>query len=77
MPKPSTDKIDAGLALALDEALELVRIGDADIEIAVGREDHAVDAGLVEALLGQLIGLADAFGARGRAAGDQPVERAQ
>jgi len=41
--------------LALDEALELIAAGDADVEVAVGRQDHAVDAVGVEALLGQRI----------------------
>ncbi len=62
-------------ALALDKALQLVRVGDPDIEVAVGREDHAVDALLVEILLGQLIGLPDPFRAGGRAACGKVLER--
>ena len=41
----------------------------ADIEVAVGRQDHAVDGLLGEIRLGQRIGLADALGAGGAAAG--------
>ena len=36
------------------------RIGDADVEVAVGREDDAVDGVLVEAGFGQAIGVCDA-----------------
>ena len=40
--------------------LEIVVIGLADIEVAVGREHDAVDAALDEGLLGKPVGLADA-----------------
>ena len=52
-------------------------IGDADIEVAVGGDDDAVDGVAVEVLLGQRIGEAQAFAARGRAAGAQIVERGE
>ena len=35
-------QVDAGLALSRDEALQLALIADADVEVAVGGEDHAV-----------------------------------
>ena len=61
-------------ALALDIALQLVRVGDADIEIAVGGEDDAVDAIGIEILLGERVGLADALAARRAAAGAELID---
>ena len=48
-------------------------IGDADIEVAVGGQQDAVDAFLAEAALGQLVGELDARGAGGGSAGAQRV----
>ncbi len=53
----------------------MLRIADPDIEIAVGRQDHPVDAGLVDVFAGKLISLTDALAARRAAAGRQVVER--
>ena len=62
---------------SLTKSIEVGRVGDADVEVAVGREDHAVDAALDLVLLGELIGELDALGAGGRAAGPEVVERAR
>src|SRR5690606_13344504 len=45
-------KVDAGVALTLDEVLEFLRIVDANVEVAIGGDDDAVDAALAEVLLG-------------------------
>ena len=58
---------DSLAALALDEALQLVPVGDADVEVAVGRQDHPIDPVGIEILLGQRIGLANALAAGGAA----------
>ena len=50
-------QVNAGLPLGLDEALQLLGIGDADVEIAIGRQDDAVDGALVEIHLGQVVGV--------------------
>ena len=47
----------------------------ADIEVAVGRQDHPVDRVLVEIRLGEPIGLADALGAGGAAGGAEALQR--
>ena len=57
--------------------LQIVVVGDADIEVAVGGQHHAVDAVLDEGLLGKLVGLADARLAGGRAARRQIVDGRQ
>ena len=46
MPKPRTRQEHAALALRFDQAHELAFAGDADVEVAVGGEDDAVDAAL-------------------------------
>ena len=61
-------------ALPLDEALELVAIGDADVPVAVGRQDDAVDGRLVEARFRHPIGVLDARRARRRAACAEAVD---
>ena len=60
---------DPALALALDEARQFGLAGDADVEVAVGGEDDAVDAVLDEVLAGEIVGQLDTGGAVGRAAG--------
>ena len=52
MPKPSTVRNTPLLRLLLDQPLSSPLAGDADVEVAVGGEDHAVDAALDEVLLG-------------------------
>jgi hypothetical protein len=42
MPKPSTEK--HARAPSLDQPSQLALVGDPDVEVAVGAEDHAVDA---------------------------------
>ncbi len=69
-------EIDAGLALPGDEVLELRRIGDTDIEVAVGHQHDPVDSILVEVLLGQIVGQRQPGAARGRAAGMKRLDRA-
>ena len=50
MPKPSTLRKTPLLALASIRRIELVLVGDADVEVAVGGEDDAVGAPLDEVL---------------------------
>ena len=61
---------DAGLALLLDQALQILVVGLADIEVAVGRQHDAVDAVLDEGLLGKPVGLA---GCRPRRRSSRPA----
>ncbi len=56
-------QIDAFLALSCDEALQLVLVGDADVEVAIGGQEDAIDAAFAEALLGERVRKLDAFGA--------------
>ena len=69
----------AALPLALDQPHQVVLIDHADVEVAVGGEDHAIDAALEELLARGLIREANARAAVGRAArlqlGDRPVDR--
>ena len=53
------------------------RVGDADIEIAVGRENDPVDRLFVEVPLGQGVSLANASRARGRTTRSQSVQGGQ
>ena len=50
VPTPSTDRKTPRLALLLDQPHERVLAGDADVEVAVGGQDHAVDAAVDEVL---------------------------
>jgi hypothetical protein len=65
----------AALALVLDALDELLVAGQADVEVAVGREDDAVDAVLHEVLAGLRVGEGDAGAAVGRAAGLEALQR--
>ena len=69
VPTPSTDRNTPVVALLFDQPRELVQARDADVEVAVGREDDAVDAALDEVLVRDLVGELDAGGAVGRSAG--------
>ena len=53
------------------------RVGDADVEVAVGAEDDAVDAALAEVLAGDLVREPDPRAAGGRAGRAQFVQDAQ
>ncbi len=53
----------AGLALLFHHALELPEVGHAHVEVAVGGQQHAVDAAGDKALLRGLVGQRDATGA--------------
>ena len=74
MPKPSIVRKTPLSGLLLDEADQIALVRDADVEVAVGGQDHAVDAALDEVRLGRLVGELDARAAVGRAAGAQPIE---
>ena len=63
-------------ALLFDQPHELVLAGGADVEVAVGREDHAIDAAADEVLARDLVGEADALAAVGRSAGFELRDRA-
>ncbi len=75
-PEAIDRQIDSGLALFGDEILQLFRIGNPHIEIAIGHQDDAVDGVFPEILLLQRIGQRQAFTARGRAAGIQRLQGA-
>ena len=62
---------DVALRLGLDQLDELLCVGDADVEIAVGGQDDAVGSVLDEVLGGDVVGELDAGTAVGRAAGLQ------
>ena len=68
---------DAGLALVGDHRFQRLLIVRADVEIAVGGEDHAVDAVAQEAGFRLRIGQLQALAAIGRAAGFEPVQRGE
>ena len=77
MPKPSTLRKNAGVALALNQFLQVVQVGDAHIEVAVSGENDAVDAALDVMIRRHAIGQLDA-GAAGRgAAGGESVQGIQ
>ena len=65
---------DAALPALLDQALELFEVGDADVEVAVGGQQDAVDAAVDVALARHPVGQLDAAGAGGAAAGLQRVD---
>ncbi len=67
-------KRDPTLPLARDKVFQLVRIGDPNVEVAVRRQDHAIDAVLLEVRARQLIGLPDALRACRRSARCQVIE---
>ena len=62
-------------AFALDETLELVRAGDADVEVAVRGQEDAIHAALAEMGLGKLVRPLDTFGAGRRSTGAQFAQR--
>ena len=66
--EPEHGEEHPALALAGDEALELVRIGDPDVEVTVRREDHPVDPALHEVPLGEKVCLPDPLRAGRRTA---------
>ena len=66
---------NALLAFALDEALELVRAGDADVEVTVRGQQDAIHAALAEVRLGKLVRALDTFGAGRGSAGPQFAQR--
>ena len=63
------------LRVRLSHAFQVCRTGDANIKIAVGAEDDAIDGALDEVLLSDLISELDAGAAGGRAARLKLVER--
>ncbi len=75
VPHPEDAKENAALRLLLDHPDEIAFARRPDIEIAVGREDDAVDAALDEMLRRGLVGELNALGAVGRAAGLEIFER--
>ena len=78
MPTPSTDRNTPLDALLFDEADERILAGDADVEVAVGGEDDAIDAAAHELLAGRTVGQLDPLCAVGRPAclevGDRLVD---
>ncbi len=66
---------DFALGLLFDQPDEAPLVGDADVEIAVGGENHAVDSLGDEVVDGQLVRELNARAAVGGAAGFQTVDR--
>ncbi len=62
-------------ALPLGHVDERFVVDDADVEVAVGREHDAVDAVLDLRIVRELVRALDAFGAIGRAAGFEAIDR--
>ncbi len=58
----------------LDQAHQLRLVRDADIEVAVGGEDHAIDSALDEALGRHAVGELNARGAIGRTTSPEPLD---
>ena len=75
MPNPRTVRKTPLFALASISADELALVGDADVEVTVGGQDHAVRPVLDEVLDGHVVGELDAGAAVGRPAGPQLLER--
>ena len=67
----------AGSAPALHQLMQRLLVHGADVEVAVGGEDDAVDAAGLEVLAGDGVGEADPLAAVGGAAGREPVEGGQ
>ena len=67
----------AAVALMFDQLDEIVVVGNADVEVAVGGEDDAVDALGDEVLAGLRVGEGDAGPAVGRPAGLEVVDRTE
>ena len=68
---------DAGLGLLLGKAGEIVGVGDADVEIAVGAKDHAIRAPFDEIVECDLVSQVDSRAAGRAAAGLKAVERGE
>src|SRR5262249_56785820 len=63
------------LRFGLDEADQVAIVGDADVEIAIGREDDPVGPFLDEVLGGNIIRELDARSSVGRPAGTKSLDR--
>ena len=73
-PEAERGERDAAVALPFDHVDQRVGVGNADVEIAVRGQDHAVHAALDEALLGHGIGEFEPRSAGGRSACAEPGE---
>ncbi len=76
-PETEDGEVDLGLRLGFDEAHELALVGDPDVEITVGGEDHPVAAAGDELLLRNPVGELDPLPAVGRAAGGEALDRVE
>ncbi len=68
---------DAAAGLVLDQPLQVVQAGHADVEVTIGGQDHPVDAAFDEMLGRDVVSLLDAAGTVGRAAGLQAIDGVQ
>ena len=68
---------DSAVPLVLDELLETSPTADANVEIAVGRENDAVDAAFDEAFGRDFIGELNALASRGGTTSPQSFDRAE
>ncbi len=75
MPTPEDGQEDPGLLLLLDETDQVALPDHADVEVAVGRENDAVDAAFDELLLRDLVGEHEPLAAVGRSAGIKTFDR--
>ncbi len=74
MPNAEHAQEDAALRLRLDQLDEFLFVLDADVEVAIGRQDDAVGAVFDEMLGGHVVRKLNAGPAVGRAAGLQLVD---
>jgi len=74
LPEAQHRQVDHGFCALFDQLAQFVAGGAAAVEVAVGGEDHAVDAARNEALLRALVGEVEAGGAVGAAAGLERVD---
>ena len=75
--KAEHGKEDARFAFCLDEFLQATLVGDPDIEISIGAEDHSVVAALEKILTSRFVGLLDASRSVRRSAGMQACDRVE
>jgi hypothetical protein len=75
MPKPSTLRKTPLLRAVLDQPGEIALARDADVEVAVGDEDDAIDAAADEVACGLLVGELDPGATVGRSTCLQVVDR--
>ncbi len=64
VPNPSTDRKMSPLGILFGDLHQLIGVGHANIEIAVGAQDHTVGSADNEMVTGHFVGQLDALGTR-------------